>query len=243
MHAGPPSTPADLAATENGVGSLNISWSLVTIEGVAVTFSVTVMNLNDSSTGPMEVSGIQDQHYIFTLEDSTSCDVYSLQVTAVNGAGTGTPSEIITRSLPSLPDISPVQDSLQHSLVRTASGVTLSVTFNVRYDYHAHNNYYSYVFMQNVTPCPYYPPHNYTLVVEEDSTGNMTDPISLTAMATGNLIRIVVSDLMENTHYLYHVIATNQFGSSQQSASMGIGILFLDIFDDLVLIIPSLSHN
>ena len=72
----------------------------------------------------------------------------------------------------------------------------------------------------------------------------MTDPISLTAMATGNLIRIVVSDLMENTHYLYHVMATNQFGSSQQSASMGIGnLLFLDIFDDLVLIIPSLSHN
>ena len=90
MHAGPPSTPADLAATENGVGSLNISWSLVTIEGVAVTFTVTIMNLNDSSTGPMEVSGIQDQHYIFTLEDSASCDVYSFQVTAVNDAGTGT---------------------------------------------------------------------------------------------------------------------------------------------------------
>ena len=132
MHAGPPSTPAGLAATENGIGSLNISWSLVTMEGVAVTFTMTVTNLNDSSTGLMEVSGIQDQHYIFTLEDSTSCDVYSFQVTAVNGAGTGTPSEIITRSLLSLPDISPVQDSLQHSLVRKASGVTLSVTFNVR---------------------------------------------------------------------------------------------------------------
>ena len=137
MHAGPPSAPADLAATENGVGSLNISWSLVTIEGVAVNFTVTVTNLNDSSTGPMEVSGIQDKHYIFTLEDSTLCDVYSFQVTAVNGAGTGTPSENIIRSLPSLPDISPVQDSLQHSLVRTASGVTLSVTFNVHVCYHA----------------------------------------------------------------------------------------------------------
>ena len=105
----------------------------MTIEGVAVNFTVTVTNLNDSSTGPMEVSGIQDQHYIFTLEDSTSCDVYSFQVTAMNGAGTGTPSEIITRSLPSLPDISPVQDSLQHSLVRTADGIVLEVTFNVCY--------------------------------------------------------------------------------------------------------------
>ena len=131
MHAGPPSTPADIAATENGVGSLNISWSLVTIEGVVVNFTVTFTNLNDSSTGPMEVSGIQDQHYIFTLQDSTLCDVYSFQVTAVNGAGTGTSSEIITRSLPSLPDISSVQNSIQYSLVRTASGVTLNITFNV----------------------------------------------------------------------------------------------------------------
>ena len=112
---GPPTLQPSLAATGNGVGSLNISWSLVTIEGVEVTFTVTVTNLNDSSTGPMEVSGIQDQHYIFTLEDSTSCDVYSFQVIAMNGAGTGTPIEIITRSLPSLPDISPVQDSRQDS--------------------------------------------------------------------------------------------------------------------------------
>ena len=146
MHAGPPSTPADLAATENGVGSLNISWSLVTIEGVAVNFTMTVTNLNDSSTGPMEVSEIQDQHYIFTLGDNTSCDVYSFQVTAVNGAGTGTPSEIITRSLPSLPDISPVQDSLQHSLVRTASGITLSVTCNVRILYTCHAMLCAYTF-------------------------------------------------------------------------------------------------
>ena len=96
-------------------------------------------------------------------------------------------------------------------------------------------------FMQNVTPCPYYPPHNYTLVVEEDSEGNSTDPISQTAMATGSLIRIGVSDLMENTYYLYHVMATNQFGSSHQSTSMGIG-MFLTFFDNLILIVPSLSH-
>ena len=126
-NSGPPPAPADLAATENGVESLNISWSLMTMEGEAVNFTVTVTNLNDSST--MEVSGIQYHHYIFNKSrDSTSCDVYSFQVTAVNGAGSGTPSEIINRSLPSLP----VQDSLQHFLVRTASGVTLSVTFNVR---------------------------------------------------------------------------------------------------------------
>ena len=126
---GPPSAPADLAVTENGVGSLNISWSLVSIEGVAVNFTVTGTNLNNPSIAwPVEVSGIQDQHYIFTLEDSTSCDVYSFQATAMNGAGTGTPSEIITGSLPSLPGIPLLLD---HSLIRIEDVIVLTITISV----------------------------------------------------------------------------------------------------------------
>ena len=78
--------------------------------------------------------------------------------------------------------------------------------------------------MQDATSCPAYPPHNYTLVVVEDSGENLTDPIVQTELATGaNVIRIAVSDLMENTNYLYYMMSTNQFGS-QQSASMGIGM-------------------
>ena len=79
--------------------------------------------------------------------------------------------------------------------------------------------------MQDATSCPAYPPHNYTLVVVEDSGENLTDPIVQTELANGgSVIRIAVSDLMENTHYLYSVIATNEFGSSHQSTSMGIGM-------------------
>ena len=65
------------------------------------------------------------------MEDPSPCDVYSFQVTAVNDAGASEPSEIITRNLPSLPDLSPVEDSLYHSLVKGAGGVMLSVMFNV----------------------------------------------------------------------------------------------------------------
>ena len=123
-------SPSNVVANVVGPGSLNISWSYVAIEGEVTNFTVTV--INQSNTRLMEVSGIQDQHYIFSIENNASCDVYSFQVTAMNGAGRSTPSQIIRRRVPSLPDISPVQDSLQHSLVRTASGVALSVTFNVR---------------------------------------------------------------------------------------------------------------
>ena len=220
MHAGPPSTPADLAATENGVGSLNFSWSLVTIEGVAVNFTVTVTNLNDSSTGPIGKSGIQDQHYIFTLEDSTSCDVYSFQVTAVNGAGTGIPSEIITRSLPSLPDISPVQDSLQHSLVRKASGVTLSVTFNVRTLHHVIMCIPIAIHTQGATYCPDYPVINHTLVLLDSSKQSL----EITTLEDDGVFLLEEIYLEENSLYSYYVLIIQNIGAvTVQSGTVQIG--------------------
>ena len=74
--------------------------------------------------------------------------------------------------------------------------------------------------MQNFVSCPAYPPHNYTLVVVEDSEENMTVEA---ALATGSVIRIVVNDLIEDTHYMYYVVATNQFGRSNQSTPIRIG--------------------
>ena len=76
------------------------------------------------------------------------------------------------------------------------------------------------LFIQDTVFCLDYPPHNYTLMAE-DPEGNMTDPIVQTSLATGSVIRIVVNDLMEDTRYLYYVVATNQFGSTR-SSSVGI---------------------
>ncbi len=59
-------------------------------------------------------------------------DVYTFQITTFNDAGASEPSEIITRSFPSLPDIAAVELSLLHSLVKTADGINLRVIFNVR---------------------------------------------------------------------------------------------------------------
>lgn len=130
-YIGRPLAPSNLTATENGAGSLIIFWSLPTVVGVAVEFTLTAANLNNSSTGSI-VSTTQDQRLVVALPDNTSCDVYSFQVTAGNAAGISTPSDSIIRSFPSLPDISPVEDSLQHSLTKTEQGVELTVTFNVR---------------------------------------------------------------------------------------------------------------
>ena len=58
-----------------------------------------------------------------------------------------------------------------------------------------------------------YPPHNYTLVVV-DSGGNRG---AQTSQATGGRVDLVIHGLVENTHYWYYVIATNQFGNSLPS--------------------------
>ena len=101
------------------VNTLRVSWfSPPTPPGVTLYFNLTIFNLNSSSSEPVLMrTDIQTLHYNFTDNNMTRpCDVYSFQVTARNDVGIGNPSEIITGSLPSLPDISTVEDSLQHSL-------------------------------------------------------------------------------------------------------------------------------
>ena len=131
---GPPSPPTDVMLTPITVNSLRVSWSSPPIPpGVTLYFNLTIFNLNSSSSEPVLMrTDIQTQHYIFTDGNrARPCDVYSFQVTARNDAGMGNPSEIITGSLPSLPDMSAVEDSLQHSLAKADGSVTMRVQFNV----------------------------------------------------------------------------------------------------------------
>ena len=132
---GPPPPPADLTTTRNSLGALDISWSLAFMDRVPVNFTLTVMNLNTSIPEPIIVPGIRDRHYTFTAGNGTLCDLYSFQITAVTDAVSSDPSEVIVSSIPSLPDTFSIEDSLQHSLVRTnlenESEILLNVTFKV----------------------------------------------------------------------------------------------------------------
>ena len=98
------------------------------------------LDLNDSKV--IEMSGIKDQHVILTSPGNTSCDVYSIQVTARNDAGSSDPSSPLTSSFPSLPDISLLEGLIEHSL---SEGVTLTVMFRVP-GFDA-NNKYNFIIM------------------------------------------------------------------------------------------------
>ena len=92
FDAGSPTAPLNLSITENGFGSLYVSWLHATIEGVADKFTLIATNLNDSNADPIVVTGIEDLHQTITIPDNSSCDMYSFQVTATNDAGSSGPS-------------------------------------------------------------------------------------------------------------------------------------------------------
>ena len=120
--------PQNLTATANGLGSLQISWD--NADNVSVEFVVTATNVANSSE--TIVTKTFQLNSVISFSDNTSCNNYSIQVVANNSAGQGPPSDVIIRSVPSLPEISAVEESLQHTLRGTSNGITLDVTLNVQ---------------------------------------------------------------------------------------------------------------
>lgn len=107
-------------ANSNGVASLNISW----VSSCYNTFDLRVNSI--------DIIAIQDQHYIFNITDTTSCEIYHFQVKARNGSMVSSPSEIISLSFPSLPDVSPVQDSLEYNVFKINQDIFIEFAFDVR---------------------------------------------------------------------------------------------------------------
>jgi hypothetical protein len=131
ISVGPPSAPDNLMVEEsgvakNGVGSLNISWSLADISLVPVNFTTTAVNLNNSEQSLMNVT-TQDH---FQVLSSNSCGVFQFQVRANNLAGASS-SDTISGSFRSLPT-SLAEITVQNFLKQKANGtVSLHIVINV----------------------------------------------------------------------------------------------------------------
>ena len=129
-----------LEVLETDVHTINISWSQVppvaAASNVMQTFSLTISHGSHTKT-----ISLNERYYHFTApEGAPPCEVYNFSVTAMyvgatyTGAGCSIPSSEFSRILPSPPDISGLEFSLNYSLTKQPNGrVTLRVDFLVSF--------------------------------------------------------------------------------------------------------------
>ena len=112
---------------------LNISWTATTMTGVNQSYIIVFDEHIIQTTYP---------HHIFYQEitppDTTAnCGLFFAYVKAVNGVGESDPSNNV--SIPSLPDIGPVTDSLTHQVWKHNGEIRVNISFQVRNHLHQIN--------------------------------------------------------------------------------------------------------
>ena len=108
---------------------------------------------------------LSDTYHVFTApDDAPPCEVYNFSVTATpvsigatyTGDGCSVPSPVLSRMLPSLPDINVLESSLNYSLMKLANkadtAIALTATFMVCHCTvyaHVHILYVNFVYIRN----------------------------------------------------------------------------------------------
>ena len=112
--------------------SLNISW--IVPHETNRTYNLTVIN----STNQQLVFTLQKPNYIFTVpEGAPPCEVYNFSITATyigatyTGVGCSDASPVLSRMLPSLPNISRLESSLEYALEKQSTSFVVMVSFEV----------------------------------------------------------------------------------------------------------------
>ena len=112
--------------------SLNISW--IDPHETKRTYNLTVIN----STNQQLLFTLHKPNYIFTApEGAPPCEVYNFSVTATyigaiyTGTGCSDASPVLSRMLPSLPNISRLESSLAYMLKKQSTSFIVKVLFEV----------------------------------------------------------------------------------------------------------------
>ena len=119
-----PQPPTNITLDPLSSGAVNVSWQPNTTDVItSFILTVTVSSISYVYT-------TNDTFYILS-PNSSPCETYKLNVSARNDGGLSAPSEVVTSHLPLLPDVSLVESSLQHTVIKRESGVTVSITHQV----------------------------------------------------------------------------------------------------------------
>ena len=123
-----------------GIQRANISWNFPSLpaslstEDVNQTYILTVTSSNNAQPQKLQLHQL---YYAFTSEGASPCEVYNFSITATydivgatyTGAGCSVSSLVLSRMLPSLPDIEGI--GLSYNLVVIADGIKLNASFEV----------------------------------------------------------------------------------------------------------------
>ena len=103
----------------NETGRILISWSPLTSLGARQVYNVTVVSEN---TQPRSFQQSEPKFNFSAPDDAPPCEIYTFSVTATpdganyTGDGCSVSSGVLTMMLPSLPDITPLESSLNYTL-------------------------------------------------------------------------------------------------------------------------------
>ena len=97
-------------------------------QGVDHNYTIVIHNVTTTLSQMVEYKTVAKMYILFE-----KCGRFDVQVRAINGAGESEPSDTVRLSLPLLPDIQPVSDSLQHKLWKLSGHgqVMLQIQFEV----------------------------------------------------------------------------------------------------------------
>ena len=118
-----------------GVNMIRLEWRQESLVPDSMqTFSLTVSHGSSSQ----DTLGLIESTYHFTASESAPpCEVYNFSVTATyvgatyTGAGCSVPSPVLSTMLPSLPNISQLESSLDFVLEKRSTDFIIEVSFEV----------------------------------------------------------------------------------------------------------------
>ena len=114
--------------------TVNISWSSLSQS----VFTLTIVS--SSNAAQPQILHLHQPYYAFTApEGAPPCEVYNFSVAAsydfvgatYTGDGCSVSSPVVSRMIPSLPDINPLRNSIKCSLEKHSTGITLTTSFEV----------------------------------------------------------------------------------------------------------------
>ena len=109
-------------------GTVKLYWIANLTEGVDHNYTIMIFNVTSTGSVLVVNETVLTRYYLFE-----QCGEFDVQVKVLNEAGASQLSEAVRFSLPLLPDIQPVSDSLEHKVWKSKKMLLVLIIFEVSF--------------------------------------------------------------------------------------------------------------